>query len=75
MPMAVWIGKVLSTRALIYREKQFLYCPGRFFPVFGNVLEEVSDVTLSEKSWIISVTVIQKQATSATQWKLIVFRP
>ena len=29
-------------------------------PVFGYVLEHVSDVTLSEKNWIISVTASQK---------------
>ena len=39
------------------------------------VSEEVSDVTLSKKNWIIIVTASQKQAMSATQLKVIVFKP
>ena len=44
-------------------------------PVFSYVSEQVSDVTLLEKNWIISEAKSQKYAMSAVQWKVIVFKP
>ena len=45
------------------------------FPGFSYILDWISDVILSKKGWIIYVKATKKWAMSATQWKVIVFKP